>query len=164
MRPTKEKLWTVLTTERGQVSFYERCSLNKYEWRSYVILCEVCSSAQSGKGMIQVRVAFRFSHSLRTLIWQSWPRKREFVTNTLRGWHVLLQKNSRDKYMYHASVPSNCGIFFANRRVWPRPVLTQAPQLSSAVRVLLKAGPQSTARHGPAARRPGGPHSFVVQW
>ena len=64
--------------------------------------------------------------------------------------------------MYHASVPSNCGIFFANRRVWPRPVLTQAPQLSSAVRVLLKAGPQSTARHGPAAWWPGGPVAHTV--
>ena len=30
--------------------------------------------------------------------------------STLRGWYILLQKNARG---YHASVPSNCCIFFA---------------------------------------------------
>ena len=36
-------------------------------------------------------------------------------TNTLRGWYILPQTNARD---YHASVPSNCCIFFANCWVW----------------------------------------------
>ena len=65
-------------------------------------------------------------HDLRTLsIWQNWPAKtghlerltlQRIQINILGGWYILLQKNARD---YHASVPSNCCIFFANWRVWP---------------------------------------------
>ena len=65
MRPIKEKLWTVLTTERGQVKvLMNGVPLSSKSGESYGILQEVCCTTQSGKGMIQVRVVFRF----RTLI------------------------------------------------------------------------------------------------
>ena len=69
MRPVREKLWTVLTTAKGQVKvFMNGAPLTSKSGEGYGILLEVCYTTQSGKGMIQVRVVFRFSHSLRTLI------------------------------------------------------------------------------------------------
>ena len=71
MGTVKEKLWTVLTTERGQVKvFMNGAPLTSKSGEGYWVLLEVCCTTQSGKRMIQVSVVFRFSHdhSLRTLI------------------------------------------------------------------------------------------------
>ena len=71
MRTAKEKLWTVLTTERGQVkAFMNGAPLTSKSGEDYGVLLEVCCTTQSGKRMIQVSLVFRFSHdhSLRTLI------------------------------------------------------------------------------------------------
>ena len=71
MGTVKEKLWTVLTTERGQVkAFMNGAPLTSKSGEDYEVLLEVCCTTQSGKRMIQVSVVFRFSHdhSLRTLI------------------------------------------------------------------------------------------------
>ena len=71
MGTVKEKLWTVLTTERGQVkAFMNGAPLTSKSGEDYGVLLEVCCTTQSGKRMIQVSVVFRFSHehSLRTLI------------------------------------------------------------------------------------------------
>ena len=69
MRPVREKLWTVLTTEKGQVKvFMKGAPLTSKSGEGYAILLEVCYTTQSGKGMIQVSVVFCFRHSLRTLI------------------------------------------------------------------------------------------------
>lgn len=132
MRPVREKLWTVLTTAKGQVKvFMNGAPLTSKSGEGYGILLEVCYTTQSGKGMIQVRVVFRFSHSLRTLIWHNWPAKWEFgrtQINTLtRAWYALLQKNTRD---YQASVPSNCSIFFANR--WVKTLVAAFSGLTAA--------------------------------
>ena len=71
MGTVKEKLWTVLTTERGQVkAFMNGAPLKSKSGEDYGVLLEVCCTTQSGKRMIQVSVVFRFSHdhSLMTLI------------------------------------------------------------------------------------------------
>ena len=60
MGTVKEKLWTVLTTERGQVkAFMNGAPLTSKSGEDYEVLMEVCCTTQSGKRMIQVSVVFR---------------------------------------------------------------------------------------------------------